>query len=152
MSIRTRLRYLAAALLLVVGVPAVALAQAATLTGKVTAENGTPLYGASVTLEGMNTQVGTTQAGIYTITVPAARVNGQTVTLRVRAIGYTPQTKSVTARWLADRRLRPQGRYQPPEPGRRHGRVGRNGAEKAPVHRCSGVRGRHAGSRRQCAQ
>ena len=98
MSIRTRLRYLAAALLLVVGVPAVALAQAATLTGKVTAENGTPLYGASVTLEGMNTQVGTTQAGIYTVIVPAARVNGQTVTLRVRAIGYTPQTKSVTLR------------------------------------------------------
>ena len=64
------------------------LAQAATFTGKITAENGTPMFGAAVTLEGLNIQVGTAQSGVYTLTVPAARVTGQTVVLRARAIGF----------------------------------------------------------------
>lgn len=95
----TRLsRWIAAGLGIGVALPTLALAQAAVITGKVTAENGTAMFGAAVTLEGMNIQVGTTQAGVYTLTVPAARVSGQTVTLRVRAIAYSPQTKSVTIR------------------------------------------------------
>ena len=98
MSIRTRLRSLAMGLMALLGVPAVAFAQAATFTGKVTAENGTPMFGAAVSIEALTTQVGTNQAGVYSLVIPAARVSGQTVTLRVRAIGYTPQTQQVTVR------------------------------------------------------
>ena len=98
MSIWTRSRWLTTAKLLVVGVPSVMFAQVATFTGKVSAENGTPMFGAAIALEGVNIQVGTAQTGVYTLTVPAARVTGQTVILRARAIGYTPQTVSVTIR------------------------------------------------------
>ena len=98
MLIRTQLRYLATAVALAAGVPSVILAQAAIFTGKVSAENGTPMFGAAIAFEGLNIQVGTTQAGVYTLTVPAARVSGQTAVLRARAIGYTPKTVSVTLR------------------------------------------------------
>ncbi|MCX5756505.1 MAG: hypothetical protein NTX19_10395, partial [Gemmatimonadetes bacterium] len=87
MSIWTRSRWLTTAKLLVVGVPSVMFAQVATFTGKVSAENGTPMFGAAIALEGVNIQVGTAQTGVYTLTVPAARVTGQTVILRARAIG-----------------------------------------------------------------
>ncbi|MBM4194028.1 MAG: SusC/RagA family TonB-linked outer membrane protein [Gemmatimonadetes bacterium] len=87
-----------AALSLVVGLPAVAVAQSATLTGKVTTESGVAMFGAAVALDGMNIQVGSNQAGVYTLTVPAGRVNGQQATLLVRAIGYAPQRQTVTLR------------------------------------------------------
>jgi len=41
----------------------------------------------------MSISVPTNAQGQYTITIPAARVNGQAVTLRARAFGYTPGVK-----------------------------------------------------------
>jgi TonB-linked SusC/RagA family outer membrane protein len=40
--------------------------------------------------------VGSNEQGVYRITLPAERVRGQTVTLRVRSIGYAPQQRQVT--------------------------------------------------------
>jgi len=88
----TRLRWvLTAVLVLVVGAPALALAQSATITGKVTDESGQPLMGANVTIDALNISVGTNAQGVYTIVVPGARVSGQALTLRVRSIGFAPR-------------------------------------------------------------
>ena len=88
----TRLRWvLTAVLVLVVGAPALALAQGATITGKVTDESGQPLMGANVTIDALNISVGTNAQGVYTIVVPGARVSGQALTLRVRSIGFAPR-------------------------------------------------------------
>src|SRR5690606_17333522 len=35
-------------------------------------------------------------AGNYSITIPAARVSNQTVVLRVRSVGFTPQQREIT--------------------------------------------------------
>src|SRR5665647_1971453 len=55
-----------------------ASAQQATVTGRVTNEVGNPLPSASVFLDGMSLGTITRDDGRYTLTVPAARVNGQT--------------------------------------------------------------------------
>jgi TonB-linked SusC/RagA family outer membrane protein len=78
----------------VVSAPTSARAQNATITGKVTAEDGQPLLGANVTIDALNVSVGTNSQGLYSLTVAGARVTGQQVLLRVRAIGYAPQTKT----------------------------------------------------------
>jgi hypothetical protein len=44
----------------------------------------------------MSLSVGTSPSGVFTINVPAARVSGQTVQLRVRSVGFAPQAKPVT--------------------------------------------------------
>lgn len=85
------------ALLLSVSSASVAAAQgAAVVTGRVTTEAGTPLFGANVTIEALAISVGTTEEGRYTINVPGARVRGQQVVLRVRSFGYVPEVKSIT--------------------------------------------------------
>jgi TonB-linked SusC/RagA family outer membrane protein len=71
-------------------------AGSAVITGRVTSEDGTPLPGANVFITEMTLSVGTSANGVYTITVPAARVSGQTVQLRVRSVGFSPQVKPVT--------------------------------------------------------
>ena len=71
-------------------------AGAAILTGRVTTEDGTPLQGANVFITEMSLSVGTSPSGVFTISVPAARVSGQTVQLRVRSVGFAPQAKPVT--------------------------------------------------------
>jgi TonB-linked SusC/RagA family outer membrane protein len=70
--------------------------QAVTITGRVTTDAGAPLSLASVYLEtlGLGTQTG--EDGRYQITVPAARVTGQQVSLGVRAIGYRNTSSLVT--------------------------------------------------------
>jgi TonB-linked SusC/RagA family outer membrane protein len=76
--------------MLVVLAPAGAQGQAPlTITGKVTSEFGQPLDGANVLLNELIISVRTNAQGVYTIVVPAARVNGQAVNLRARAIGYS---------------------------------------------------------------
>ncbi|MFL5577615.1 MAG: SusC/RagA family TonB-linked outer membrane protein [Gemmatimonadaceae bacterium] len=88
-------RLLAVAGALVV-LPAVAAAQSpATITGRVTAEGGTPIIGASVFLEGLQIGAQTTDDGRYTILVPAARATGS-ATLTARSIGYRPVSQPVT--------------------------------------------------------
>ena len=90
------LRLLAAGLLGVAGAsPALAQGQVATIGGRVLTPQGQPLQGANVFITEMNLSVGTNAQGRYTITVPGQRVNGQTVQLRVRSIGYKPIAKPV---------------------------------------------------------
>ncbi|MBI3792874.1 MAG: SusC/RagA family TonB-linked outer membrane protein [Gemmatimonadetes bacterium] len=72
--------------------PAVALAQQATITGSVRNELGEPLRYATVAVERMNAGAQTNEAGVYTIVVPGARAEGQSVTLTARLVGYKPQS------------------------------------------------------------
>jgi TonB-linked SusC/RagA family outer membrane protein len=81
---------------LVFAVPAIAQGQAAVVTGRILSEQGQPLAGANVTVPDLNISVATNQAGNYTITVPAARVTGQSVVIRARAIGFTPQSRPLS--------------------------------------------------------
>ena len=84
-------------LLLSVSTAEVASAQnAATITGRVTAEGGQPLFGANVMIEALAISIGTNEEGRYTIAVPGARVRGQQVVLRVRSFGYVPDQKTIT--------------------------------------------------------
>src|SRR4051812_23911700 len=69
--------------------------QGAVITGKVTTDQGREVSGANVTIPELNVSVGTNAAGNYTLTIPAARLNGNPVVIRVRAIGYIPKASSV---------------------------------------------------------
>src|SRR6185295_6360824 len=92
-----RARTIGAALLgLVLALPvASAQAQNAVITGKVTSEFGQPVDQANVYINDLAISVGTNAQGVYTITVPAARVSGQAINLRVRAIGYQPGLRPI---------------------------------------------------------
>jgi TonB-linked SusC/RagA family outer membrane protein len=82
-------RRVTAAIALLVGVASVAAAQSgATISGTVTSEEGTPLPGATVLIQGTTIGTHTDDAGRYTIVVPAARANGQSAVLIARTIGY----------------------------------------------------------------
>ena len=70
--------------------------QSAVISGRVTTPQGQPLQGANVFITEMNISVGSNAAGRYTITIPGQRVNGQSVMVRVRSIGYKPIAKPVT--------------------------------------------------------
>jgi TonB-linked SusC/RagA family outer membrane protein len=95
---KNRVRAMAlAALAAMLSVPAAsAQAQTAVLTGKVQAESGAPIEGANVIIADVNISVGTNAQGIYTTTIPSARVSGQQVVVRVRAIGYAPETRTIS--------------------------------------------------------
>src|SRR5689334_14079880 len=67
-----------------------AQAQSAVITGKVTSEFGQPIDQANVYINDVSISVPTNAQGVYTITLAGARVQGQAVNLRVRAIGYQP--------------------------------------------------------------
>lgn len=77
--------------------PGAALAQnPAIIDGFVLREDSTPLPSATVTIPSLG--IGTTARadGRYALVVPSDRAQGQEVTLSVRAIGYKPETRSVT--------------------------------------------------------
>jgi TonB-linked SusC/RagA family outer membrane protein len=78
--------------------PAMAQEGSVIISGQVTAEAGRPLAGASVVITELNAGTQVNDAGRYTLLIPAARVNGQTVVLRARFIGYQPQTRTITLR------------------------------------------------------
>jgi TonB-linked SusC/RagA family outer membrane protein len=84
-----------ALLVLAVVSPALAQGQAAIVTGRVLSDQGQPLAGANVIIPDLNISVATNQSGGYTITVPAARVRGQSVVLRARAIGFQPGSNPI---------------------------------------------------------
>ncbi len=88
----------AAVAALLFGSAAVAQAQNATIQGKVTSDQGRPLEGANVFITELGLSIGTNAAGNFTIVVPGARVRGQTVMLRARAIGQRPDAKSIVLR------------------------------------------------------
>ena len=73
-----------------------ALAQQAVITGRVTGEQGQPLSAANVFITEMSLSVGANEQGVYRMVVPAERVRGQSVLLRVRAIGHTPMARQIT--------------------------------------------------------
>ena len=89
-NIITRLfRSALAGFALLLCVASVAAAQAgATISGTVTNEDGTPLPGATVLIQGTTIGTHTDDAGRYTIVVPASRANGQSAVLLARTIGY----------------------------------------------------------------
>ena len=91
-SLTHRARALAAVICGVVftAFAASAQAQGAIITGKVLNEFGQPREFANVYIAEMTLSVPTSATGAYSLTIPAARVQGQAVTLRVRAVGYQP--------------------------------------------------------------
>ncbi len=92
---RVRVLLAGAALLLAIS-PGIALAQSAVITGKVVGESGQPVEAANLYINDLAVSVGTNALGNYTITIPAARVSGQKVNLRIRAIGQQSQLRLVT--------------------------------------------------------
>ena len=97
--------YLSRAIVFVVAAIALSLlraptlhAQAATLTGTVTSETGQLLENANAFITELNISVPTNAQGKYNIVIPGERVRGQTVTLRIRAIGHLAQAKALTLR------------------------------------------------------
>jgi TonB-linked SusC/RagA family outer membrane protein len=91
------LRKFVIAALVLTSVPTLTLAQqAATISGRVTAESVGPLAGASVFLEGTTIGSTTDDNGRYSFLVPGARVSGQAARVTARRIGYTARSASVT--------------------------------------------------------
>ena len=76
--------------------PTRAMAQGATVNGRVIGEAGAPLVGATISIGGMGIGSQTGADGRFSFTVPAARVSGQTVPLNARRVGYIPQTVPIT--------------------------------------------------------
>jgi hypothetical protein len=70
----------------------------ATITGRVTNEQGAPLANANVLIPSLNISSSTSATGSYSLTVPASRVSGQQVTLAARFLGYTRQNREITLR------------------------------------------------------
>src|SRR2546430_5079132 len=63
------------------------------IAGKGSGRGGEPLGGAPVLIEGLGISAGTAQSGTYTLTVPADKAKGQTVTLR-RSEEHTSELQS----------------------------------------------------------
>ena len=85
-----------AVLALLVASPRTVLAQDAVIRGTITSDRGEPVAGANVLVEELRMGVLTNATGQYTVLVPGARVRGQPVVLRVRAIGFKPNSKAIT--------------------------------------------------------
>ncbi len=75
-----------------------ARAQDAVIGGRVVSDRGEALPVATVQIQELNVGVFTNSEGRYAIAIPAARVSGQTVTLRVRTIGHKPATRQIVLR------------------------------------------------------
>jgi TonB-linked SusC/RagA family outer membrane protein len=70
-------------------------AQDAVVRGTVTSDRGEPVAGANVLVEELRMGVLTNGSGQFTLLIPGARVRGQQVVVRVRAIGFKPNSKAV---------------------------------------------------------
>ncbi|MGQ0715436.1 MAG: SusC/RagA family TonB-linked outer membrane protein [Gemmatimonadaceae bacterium] len=91
-GVAVRVGVVAAALL----VTAVASAQDAVISGRVTNEQGAPLQGANVFIQTLGLGTAAGPDGNYRLTVPDAQATGQQVSLGVRFIGYRPQARPIT--------------------------------------------------------
>src|SRR5205823_626628 len=67
----------------------------ATITGRVSGESG-PLAAVAVSIPELGAGGVTRDDGRYSFTVPAARVQRQSVTLTARRVGYRPQSVRIT--------------------------------------------------------
>lgn len=72
--------------------------QPVTITGRVTTEQGAALTSATVFIESLNIGTITNAEGLYTLTVPAARAQGQEVVLAASMIGHTTVEVPITLR------------------------------------------------------
>jgi len=84
------------ALALAVAGARTARAQDAVVRGTITSDRGEPIAGANVVIDELRIGAVTNATGAYTLAVPGARVRGQPVVVRVRAIGFKPNSKSIT--------------------------------------------------------
>jgi len=73
------------------GLLAAPLAAQTTVRGHITTDAGSPIAGVSVAIRSLNLGANTDATGLYSFTVPANRATGQTVSLSVRRIGFTPK-------------------------------------------------------------
>ena len=98
MTTRNRVQVFALAMVsvLLATSAATARAQTAVITGRVTSEAGQPVEAANLFINDLSVSVGSNATGNYTISIPAARVSGQKVSLRVRAIGQQSQLRTIT--------------------------------------------------------
>ncbi|HJP58362.1 MAG TPA: carboxypeptidase-like regulatory domain-containing protein, partial [Gemmatimonadaceae bacterium] len=91
------LRSMSITLVLVVAFTSELFAQSGvTVTGTVTSDQGVPLPGATVFLQGTNIGAQTNEEGRFTVVVPSARANGQAAVLIARVIGYTAASMPIT--------------------------------------------------------
>jgi TonB-linked SusC/RagA family outer membrane protein len=98
----SRLRALGLVAALLAASAGAAQAQRAVVRGTVLSEERQPIEGASVVIPELAIQTATDNAGRFNVIVPASRVHGQTVTVRIRMIGYRPGSKTVTLAGGAD--------------------------------------------------
>ena len=134
MTTMHRARAIAAAMTsLLLALPAAAQAQTAVITGKVTSEFGQPVEQANVYINDLTISVATNAQGVYTITIPAARVSGQA--------GQPARSRDRLSAGIAadpphggkpDPELHVEAGRQSPQRSRRHGRR-RRGTERAKV-------------------
>jgi hypothetical protein len=68
--------------------PAALLSQEATVSGRVTSEDGNPLSNVSVFITDLGVGSFTRDDGAYSFTIPGARVTNQTITLSARRVGF----------------------------------------------------------------
>src|SRR5262245_64264600 len=90
----TRLLVLPAAMLLIGATGSAA--QNVTFSGRITSGDGQPLAGASVGVTEMGAGAITTEQGRYSFFIAASLVNGKTVNVVARHIGYKPVRMPVT--------------------------------------------------------
>jgi hypothetical protein len=92
------LRTIAVLLALLAGAAGAAMAQNAVLRGTVRSDVGELIDGASVVIPEMAVQSATAANGQFMISIAAARVRGQGVTLVIRMIGFRPSRQAVVLR------------------------------------------------------
>ena len=93
--IRFTLFAICASTAVIASTPAVVTAQAV-ITGRIVSDQGQGLSSGGVQIIELNISVAADAAGNFTINLPAARATGQAVVVRARAIGFKPQTRTVT--------------------------------------------------------
>src|SRR3954470_3682921 len=96
-SIRNFVTNCMAAVALLLGATSTLSAQSgATISGRVTNEQGVGLPGATVLIQGTTIGTHTDDQGRYTIVVPSSRANGQSSVVLARTIGYAARTVPLT--------------------------------------------------------
>jgi len=90
-------RRVSVATVLALLLPALAAAQdPASIRGRVTAEGGATLPGVAIAIPELSLGAITRDDGTYSISIPAGRVSGQSVTLTARRVGYKPKSARIT--------------------------------------------------------
>ena len=79
-------------------------AQAAVITGKVTAENGQPVEAANLYINELAVSIGSNAAGNYTISIPSARVSVARRSTFVSAPSGTSRSSGSSRSWPVRRR------------------------------------------------